>query len=259
MRRSLPFFLAFFTVACVVLPPPGAPVPPRIEILKNDPRAARYGVSAAEILNHPELRDNVPRLFGADWSSVAERGRAASAFFSKSFPTSVLRVEGSDYIAASGCVPEACLTHRGLLLIRTDRAQLLARLDEGGFTRYYALRIGVGIEGVGTLRDRETVDAAWRALERASESVRTREPEGRTPASKLTWRDKAGRCYEDVRRGATVYYEGRHRGRYLVGRAACDQYVEDMEFVETQRRPADPIQPLEILQLESELRRPSAR
>jgi len=255
MRRLFPFFLAFVTVACVVLQPPGTPVPPRVEILKNDPRAARYGVSAAEILNHPEMRDKVRQLFGADWSPVAERGRAASAFFSKSFPTSVLRIAGSDSIAAPGCVPEACLTHRGLLLVRTDGAQLLARLDEGGFTRYYAFGIGM----VGTPENRELVDAAWRELERRAESARTLEPKVRSPASKLTWRDKAGRCYEDVRRGAVVSYEGRHRGRYLVGRAACDQYMQDMEFLEAQRRPSDVMQPLEVLQLETELTPPSAR
>jgi len=167
IRRSLPFFIAFFTAACVVLPPPGAPGPPRVEILRNDPRAGQYGASATEILNHPEMRDKVQRLFGPAWGPDAGR-RAAPAFFSKSFPTSVLRVGGAEYIAAPGCVPEACLTHRGLLLIRTDEKQLLARLDEGGFTRYYAFAVGVGIETVGTPQDRATVDAAWREPERVS-------------------------------------------------------------------------------------------
>jgi len=142
-------------------------VPPRVEILRNDPRAGQYGLSASEILNHPEMRDKVQRLFGADWGPDAGR-RAAPAFFTKSFPATVLRIGGADYIAAPGCVPEACLTDRGLLLVRTDGAQLLARLDEGGFTRYYAFGIGVGIEMVGTPQDRATVDAVWRELGRVS-------------------------------------------------------------------------------------------
>lgn len=250
--RSLPLFVAFVTTACVVPPPPGTPVPPRVEILKDDARAGQYGTRAADILNHPEMREKVRRLFGTDWGPDAKDWRALSApapaFFSRSLVTRVLRIEGSVHIAALGCMPEVCLTHRGLLLIRAGGDQLLARLDEGGVTRYYAW----GTEMMGGRQDREIVDAAWREIERASRSTGTPEP-------KFAWRDKARECYEDLRRGALVVYEGRFRGRYLIGRAACDQYLEDMESLEAGRRPTEALQPLESVQLETEFRPPTIR
>ena len=48
----------------------------------------------------------------------------------------MLRVGDRGYVAITGCVTSACLGHRGLLLIGPDE-QLLARLDDGGFSRYY--------------------------------------------------------------------------------------------------------------------------
>lgn len=42
----------------------------------------------------------------------------------------------------------------------------------------------------------------------------------------LSWRDIARRCYEDVIQHRTVVYRERAA---LLGRAACDQYVQDME------------------------------
>lgn len=78
-----------------------------------------------------------------------------------------------------------------------------------------------------------------------------------TPApgteAKLTWRATADQCYADVRGWRLVVYQGpSQRGRGgLVGRAACDRYVEDQEVAESQRQAASSaLQPLEALQLE---------
>ena len=160
-------FIAFSTTACVVPPPAGTPSPPRVEILMSDSHAARYGSSAAEVLSHPAVREKVRLLFGSDLSGDAERRRELSAsaadFFSKSSPPRLLRIGELDYIAASGCLPGACQSHRGLLLIRADGEELLARLDEGGFTHYYAYAAGVAM----TPWRHALVDVAWHALEPA--------------------------------------------------------------------------------------------
>ena len=71
--------------------------------------------------------------------------------------------------------------------------------------------------------------------------------------AKLTWRATAALCYADVRDWRLVVYQSpSHRGRGgLVGRAACDQYVEDQEAAESQRKAVTPaLRPLEALQLE---------
>lgn len=60
-------------------------------------------------------------------------------------------------------------THRRLLLIRSEGDELLARLDEGGFTHYYACRAGAGLSPW----DQALVDNAWRALAPASSSCRS--------------------------------------------------------------------------------------
>jgi outer membrane protein OmpA-like peptidoglycan-associated protein len=77
-------------------------------------------------------------------------------------------------------------------------------------------------------------------------------PRTGTPA--LTWLAAAQDCYADARIGRLVYYQARyHHGRgALVGRAACDQYVEDMQTEEALRRAAaSPPRPVETLQLEA--------
>ena len=251
LRETALFLAALLTAACVVPPRPG-PLPPRVEVLTNAQRAALYGATATEILNHPELRGKVRQLFGSDWDPGAERTRAvfppAPAFFSKPFPTRLLRIEGADYIAAPGCAAEACLTDRGLLLIRADGALLLARLDVGGFTRYYAF-------GAETGAYRELLDAAWRELEQLPPRP------ARAPTPRVAWHDKARQCYEDLRRGKLVYYRQNYGGGF-VGRAACDQYVGDMELLEmklleTEQGRMETLQPLEVMQLEEGL--PKAR
>lgn len=253
LRETALLLTALLTAACVVLPRPG-PLPPRVEVLTNAQRAALYGATANEILNHPELRGKVRQLFGSDWDPGAEGRRvafpAAPAFFSKPFPTRLLRIEGADYIAAPGCAAEACLTDRGLLLVRADGALLLARLDVGGFTRYYAF----GAE-TATPVYRELLDAAWRELEQLPPRP------ARAPAPRVAWQESARQCYEDLRRGKLVYYQPRPGGGFI-GRAACDQYVGDMELLEmklleTEQGRMETLQPLEVMQLEEGL--PKAR
>jgi hypothetical protein len=74
----------------------------------------------------------------------------------------MLRVGADDYIAISGCVPSACASHRGLLLVRQDGNQLLSRLDEGGYSHYYDYVIGTSAAAV----PRSAIDGAWVAIER---------------------------------------------------------------------------------------------
>jgi len=50
----------------------------------------------------------------------------------------MVRIDGVDYTAFSGCVPSACDAGRVLLLIREGGSDIVARLDEGGFSHYYA-------------------------------------------------------------------------------------------------------------------------
>lgn len=56
-----------------------------------------------------------------------------------------------------------------------------------------------------------------------------------TPPPRVTWPELASRCYEDVRNRYFVVYENlsyRGRGGGLVGKDACDQFVEDMRAQE---------------------------
>jgi hypothetical protein len=148
---------------CVLPPPPGAPVPPRVEVLASDARAARYGTGASQMFEHPALRDRVRALFGADWSDRRARWLSAPApvFFAKSSPPRMLRIGNADWIAVIGCAPTA--THRGLLLVSADGERLFARIDEGGATHDYGF--GPGMASALGAHDRVMVDAAWRALE----------------------------------------------------------------------------------------------
>jgi len=161
--RRLGLLLAGLLAAgCVVSPPPGTSPPPAVDILTGDARASRYGSNAAEVLAHAETSESVRRLFDSD------RGRAqplplsrnAAEFFGNPSPTRVVRIAGTDYIAATGCVPNACSAHRGLLLVRVDGQVLFARLDDGGFAHYYGF--GTGVEM--TPNTLALLDAAWSAL-----------------------------------------------------------------------------------------------
>ena len=163
------WLIATLTIAgCAVPPPPGAPTPPRVEIVTTDSRAFQYGRSGVETFNNPAINEKARLLFGSDWGTIGGRGRlatvAAPEFFLKSSEPRLVKIEEWEYIAIQGCVPKACASHRGLMLIRSGGERLLARLDEGGFTHYYAFGAGMGEMS----QQWAAVDAAWRALERAS-------------------------------------------------------------------------------------------
>jgi len=161
--RRLGLLLAGLLAAgCVVPPPPGTPPPPAVDVLTGDARASRYGSNAAELLAHPETRESVRGLFGSDQSRAMplRLSRSAVDFFGNPSPTRVLRIAGTDYVAATGCVPSDCSTHPGLLLIRVDGKELFARLDDGGFPHYYGF--GTGVEM--TPKTLALLDAARRAL-----------------------------------------------------------------------------------------------
>jgi hypothetical protein len=157
-----PLLAGLLAAGCVIAPPPGTPPPPAVDVLTGDARASRYGSNAAEMLAHPEARESVRRLFGSDQNQAmaARLSRSAADFFGNPSPTRVLRIAGADYLAATGCVPSACSTHPGLLLIRVDGKELFARLDDGGFSHYYGF--GTGVEMTPTTL--ALLDAAWRAL-----------------------------------------------------------------------------------------------
>ncbi len=165
---SLAVLTALLAPACVVEPPAGTPPVPLVAVLANDTRALQYGGTAWEVLDHPALRDKVHALFGPDRRPAVEGGgklaAGAVAFFSRSSAPQLVRMDGSNYIAVTGCMPGACASNRGLLLIREDTGLLLARVDEGGYSHYYAY----GAPGERAASGSASVDSAWRALERAA-------------------------------------------------------------------------------------------
>jgi len=151
---------------CVTPPGPGVPHSPTVGVLPADARALRYGASAPAVFENPEMGDKVRAMFGSDWGPAAQSGGrlryGAIGYFPPDSPIRMLRVDGQEYIAITGCVPQACATHRGLVLIRNEGGdQLWARLDEGGFSQYY----GYGPAMSGALVSPAFIDGAWRALE----------------------------------------------------------------------------------------------
>jgi hypothetical protein len=144
---------------CVVPSAPGPSVPAPAGVVAADARALRFGTSAPEVFQHPDLREPLRALFGADWQP-GRLAHGAPAFFPPNSPLRLVRVEGEEYIAVTGCVPAVCATYRGLLLIRQDGARLLARLDEGGFAHYYEYGPGAPARAV----PRPLLDGAWNAL-----------------------------------------------------------------------------------------------
>ena len=167
MRRelvpgSLSVLAAFLFTACVVPTPAGVGAgPDPARVLQADARALRYGATAPEVFDNPQLRENLRGLFGADWNPGPARAFGAPAFFPASASIRMARVGDREYIAITGCVVSACADHRGLLLIGSDE-QLLARLDDGGFSHYYHFGRGA----TGDALTRSTIDGAWLALER---------------------------------------------------------------------------------------------
>jgi hypothetical protein len=150
----------FLTSACVAPPGAGVPMPGSAQVLPADARALRYGATAPEVFDNSQLRDKLHGLFGADWTSGAGRAFGAPAFFPPAASIRMVRMADRDYIAISGCVTSACESYRGLLLIGQDE-RLLARLDEGGFSRYYEYGPGA----TGGVQARTTLDGAWLAIQ----------------------------------------------------------------------------------------------
>lgn len=159
--RGLPLMLA---VACTVEPPVGTPLPPMAGALEPGPRETTFGRTGEEVVNSPQLRDKIRNVFGADWTTAAEgRGkivRGASAYFGRTEPPRGVRIGDKNYIAVTGCVPANCRLERVLLLIQEGGEALQARLDEGGFSHYYAYGGDWGVAGSTAV----TLDAALRAL-----------------------------------------------------------------------------------------------
>jgi hypothetical protein len=165
MRRgllpgSLSLLAVLLATACAAPPRAAAPEPASAAVVTADARALRYGATAPEVLNNPQLVNQLRALFGADWNPSATRLYGAPDFFPSFSSIRMVRIGDREYIAIFGCVPTGCPTYRGLLLIGGDN-QLQARLDEGGFSHYYDY--GSGASG-GTL-SQSTIDGAWRAIE----------------------------------------------------------------------------------------------
>jgi len=165
-------WVALLLVAAACVTPPGPDVQLLdAQVLAADSRALAYGRTADEVIKHPDVRDKLPALFGADWTPAAGgRGQlatGAAAFFAKGGALRMVRVAGTDYIAVTGCAADACGTRRVLLLIREGGNQLLARLDDGAISHYYAYTYGT--EGLPAAATPPIVDAGLRALRSAGE------------------------------------------------------------------------------------------
>jgi hypothetical protein len=167
MRRLLS---AGFMGALIIVTSGGCVIPseeaasPPAQVHAADARALAYGRTVGEVLQNPEIKDKIRALFGADWAPAAE-GRTtvpqgAAAYFQKSRPLRMVRIGEADYIAIDGCVPSACQTKRGLLLIQEGGAQLLAGLDDGGLSHYYAYGGSVKADAIQPI-----VDGARTALQ----------------------------------------------------------------------------------------------
>jgi hypothetical protein len=161
--------VGILTAACTIEPPPGTPTPPAAGMLERGPRETGYGHTGDEVVNNPQLRDKIRGLFGQDWAPAASAGgklaRGAAAYFGRTEPPRGLRIGDASYIAVTGCVPATCASERVLLLVQEGGQALLARLDEGGFSHYYAYGGTWGLAG-STAR---TVDSGLRALERSGD------------------------------------------------------------------------------------------
>jgi hypothetical protein len=169
-RIAMALLLGSLTAGGCVTASPTEISPPHVAVLGGG--ASRYGTDARQVFDRPELRAKIRDLFGPDWKSTSVSGLSAPipAYFTESSAPTELRIGNADWVALRGCMPESCARRHGLLLIGPSGDRLLARIDDGGYTREY----GYG-PGMVSLRatDRAVVDAAWRALSaaRAGQSV----------------------------------------------------------------------------------------
>ena len=139
--------VAVMATGCITAPSPGIPPVPIVQVDSGDARARQFGSTTTEIITNPTLAPKIHALFGADWAlGPGARTRApASSFFASGDPPRMIRTAEAEYVAVSGCGPAGCGLQRVLLLIRPDTEALLARLDEGGFSHYYAYGTGLGM------------------------------------------------------------------------------------------------------------------
>ena len=153
------------TVACTIEPPAGTPPAPVAGVLESGPRETAFGRTGDEVVNNPQLRDRIRSMFGADWAPGGKLVRGAMAYLGRTEPPRGVRVEDRNYVAVTGCVPDNCRAERVLLLIQEGGEALLARLDEGGFSHYYAYGGDWGLAG-STAR---IVDSGLRELGRTGD------------------------------------------------------------------------------------------
>src|SRR5260370_6370517 len=170
LRGALVGLLIAPVAGCVLPPEPGSSTPQEAQVVAADARALAYGRSAGEILENPQVRDKVQALFGVDWApptgvGVGKLSAAAPQYFELGGPVRMVRIGDANYIAVTGCAAQACTGRRGLLLIREGGEQLMARLDDGGFSRHYAYGPGGGGGPAGAW---PVLGRGPRALERVS-------------------------------------------------------------------------------------------
>jgi hypothetical protein len=156
---------ASLTVGCTVEPPAGTPPSPLAGALESGPRETVFGHTGDEVVNNPQLRDKIRSMFGTDWAPGGKLVRGAMAYLGRTEPPRGVRVGDRNYVAVTGCVPANCRAERVLLLIQEGGEALLARLDEGGFSHYYAYGGDWGLAG-STAR---IVDSGLRALGRTGD------------------------------------------------------------------------------------------
>ena len=168
MRRGwniavLGVVIALGSTGCVSEAPRGVSMPMTAGVATADARALKFGSTAPEVLDNPQLRDKIRAMFGPDWTAGSGKlPTGAAAYFPASSSLRMIKVGAEDYIAITGCVQTACASNRGLLLIRQDGDQLLSRLDQGGLSHYYQYAVGATPANV----PRSLIDGAWITLER---------------------------------------------------------------------------------------------
>ena len=167
---------------CVVASPGSVPSP-QVEVLGTTGPASQYGADATQIFDNPALWAKVRALFGPDFGSPNPIGLSAPApaFFAKSSPPTMMRIDSADWIAVRGCNAAACATRHGLVLIGPGGDRLFARVEDRGFTKEYAYGRGMTTFGP---RERALVDAVWRALSQRARSA-TRAASS-APSTKIT-------------------------------------------------------------------------
>jgi hypothetical protein len=173
MRRALPGIavrcLLLLTAACTVEPPAGTPAPPVSGTLERGPRETAFGRTGEEVITNPRLQEKIRNMFGRDWRPAGEShgkiAQGAAAYFGRNESPRGVRIGDRNYVAVTGCAPANCRGDRVLLLIQESGDALLARLDEGGFSHYYAYGGDWGLAG----STASAVDSGLRALERSGD------------------------------------------------------------------------------------------